>query len=103
MLVDVMRGLVIRVFKGYRNARLAWYVASNSAPHMHKKRTSRKNKSHALFLVIHATKRAIVEVWPMKMGHRAAAFNVSKLDEYKIDKDEYNDAEFFIDDENDDQ
>ena len=80
IILDALQGSVVRVFKGYRNAKLAWYVASSTEDVKRKgasKKSSRTVKQ-ALFLVIHATKRSLLEVWPMMLGSRAAAFNVPK-------------------------
>ena len=79
IILDALQGSVVRVFKGYRNAKLAWYVAS-STEDVKRKGASKKSRTvkQALFLVIHATKRSLLEVWPMMLGSRAAAFNVPK-------------------------
>lgn len=34
---------------------------------------------HALFLVIYAPRRGILEVWASQQGSRVAAFNISKV------------------------
>ena len=97
IIVDVDHFQVVRLFKGYRQAALAWYTATHYREHsrrnqQHAQRRSKKDRQVALFLVIHAPKRALVEVWPimcfkgsrgkksvpMQSSQRAAAFNVSK-------------------------
>ncbi|XP_075245962.1 rab3 GTPase-activating protein non-catalytic subunit-like isoform X2 [Convolutriloba macropyga] len=97
IIVDVDHFQVVRLFKGYRQAALAWYTATHYREHsrrnqQHAQRRSKKDRQVALFLVIHAPKRALVEVWPImcfkgsrskksvpvQSSQRAAAFNVSK-------------------------
>uniref|UniRef100_A0AC34G258 Rab3-GAP regulatory subunit N-terminal domain-containing protein n=1 Tax=Panagrolaimus sp. ES5 TaxID=591445 RepID=A0AC34G258_9BILA len=69
LVLDTETRKIIRIFKGYRNARVAWIESSG------KVRECRRSVK-ALFLVIFAPKRALLEVWAMQNGPRVSAFNV---------------------------
>lgn len=65
---------------GYRDAQLGWLqVQEERADH----ESSSLPKRHALFLVIYAPRRGILEVWAMKQGPRVGAFNVGKHCRYE--------------------
>jgi hypothetical protein len=70
MLVDVTNWLVVRIWKGYRNAQCGWVETQRS--------NEERNSPHALFLVIYAPKRGLLEIWSAQRGPRVAAFNVGK-------------------------
>ncbi|KAH9519441.1 Rab3 GTPase-activating protein non-catalytic subunit [Bulinus truncatus] len=75
ILIDVQRGMAVRMWKGYRDAQLGWVEVKeeNVEPG--------KNNDHyrlAQFLIIYAPRRGILEVWLAAHGPRVAAFNVSK-------------------------
>ncbi|KAL4238914.1 Rab3 GTPase-activating protein non-catalytic subunit [Mactra antiquata] len=72
ILVDVGRGIAVRMWKGYRDAQVGWVEVKEDDNSVHK-------QSHtAQFLVIYAARRGILEVWVAGNGPRIAAFNVSK-------------------------
>ncbi|XP_054651379.1 rab3 GTPase-activating protein non-catalytic subunit isoform X2 [Dunckerocampus dactyliophorus] len=79
-LLDLTRGIAIRMWKGYRDAQLGWL-------HVPEERISRESSTsasaslprrHALFLVIYAPRRGILEIWAMQHGPRVGAFTVGK-------------------------
>ncbi|RUS87661.1 hypothetical protein EGW08_004584 [Elysia chlorotica] len=75
ILIDVQRGMAVRMWKGYRDAQIGWIEVKeeNAEPE--------KNPDHyrlAQFLIIYAPRRGILEVWLAAHGPRVAAFNVSK-------------------------
>lgn len=83
ILLDVARGLAIRMWKGYRDAQVGWIqvvevlhereLDPRSAP------PSPQGPSRvAQFLVIYAPRRGILEVWGTQQGARVGAFNVGK-------------------------
>jgi hypothetical protein len=59
MLVDTSRMIVIRMWKGYRNAQCGWMQAAEGA-----------RRPHGLYLVIYSAQRGIVEVWRAQYGPR---------------------------------
>ncbi|XP_053212527.1 rab3 GTPase-activating protein non-catalytic subunit-like [Panonychus citri] len=69
-LVNLSDGLVIRMWKGYRDAQCGW-IESYENPDDYK---SRK----ITFLCIYAPKRGLLEVWRCQHGPRVHAFNVGK-------------------------
>lgn len=60
-----------RMWKGYRDAQCGWLTAEEQ-------QETKSHKRSALFLVIYAPKKGIVEVWAMQQGPRVATFTVSK-------------------------
>ncbi|XP_069464692.1 rab3 GTPase-activating protein non-catalytic subunit [Ambystoma mexicanum] len=85
ILLDVGRGLAIRMWKGYRDAQVGWIQVSED---LHDRETDRGQFSPfsspqgpsrvAQFLVIYAPRRGILEVWSTQQGPRVGAFNVGK-------------------------
>ncbi|XP_068194278.1 rab3 GTPase-activating protein non-catalytic subunit isoform X2 [Antennarius striatus] len=77
-LLDLCRGISIRMWKGYRDAQLGWLQVLEE----HGERDLSPSTSHprrrALFMVIYAPRRGILEVWAMQHGPRVGAFNVGK-------------------------
>ncbi|XP_015784433.1 rab3 GTPase-activating protein non-catalytic subunit isoform X2 [Tetranychus urticae] len=69
-LVNLNDGLVIRMWKGYRDAQCGWIESYEDSSDIH----SRK----ALFLCIYAPKRGLLELWRCQHGPRVEAFNVGK-------------------------
>lgn len=65
MLIDTSRMMVIRMWKGYRNAQCGW---------MHGSEGVRRPKG--LYLVIYSAQRGIVEVWRARYGPRVYSFAV---------------------------
>ncbi|CAF1269813.1 unnamed protein product [Didymodactylos carnosus] len=88
VLYDISHSIAIRMFKGYRDAEIGFIqidetADTKSSPHF-------SSEKAALFLVIHAPRRQLLEVWGCQQGTRVAAFNVSKtcrliyLDHYML-------------------
>ncbi|XP_031435614.1 rab3 GTPase-activating protein non-catalytic subunit isoform X2 [Clupea harengus] len=76
-LLDVTRGIAIRMWKGYRDAQLGWVQVSEARGERELSSPSLPRR-HAQFLVIYAPRRGILEVWGTQHGPRVAAFNVGK-------------------------
>lgn len=87
-LIDISRGVAVRMWKGYRDAQCGWIQVTED---MHRERSSdhggkrarqsiasKHGPRVALFLVIYAPRRGIIEVWNTQQGPRVAAFNVPK-------------------------
>ncbi|CAM1313278.1 RAB3GAP2 (predicted) [Pycnogonum litorale] len=77
VLLDVKRGIAVRIWKGYRDAQCGWLEADEDTHRYDKCRSTPVPRS-ATFLVIYAPRRGILEVWTMQQGPRVAAFNVGK-------------------------
>ncbi|EPB77511.1 hypothetical protein ANCCEY_03420 [Ancylostoma ceylanicum] len=63
VLIDVLNRQIIRIWKGYRDATVAWVTSVN-------------NNQSALFLAIFAPRRALLEVWSVQSGVRVGAVHV---------------------------
>ncbi|KAM9156038.1 rab3 GTPase-activating protein non-catalytic subunit isoform 3-T3 [Pangshura tecta] len=85
LLLDVTRGLAIRMWKGYRDAQIGWI---QTVEDLHEREAEKMDFSPfgstrspsrvAQFLVIYAPRRGILEVWSTQQGPRVGAFNVGK-------------------------
>nr|KAF6395562.1 RAB3 GTPase activating non-catalytic protein subunit 2 [Rousettus aegyptiacus] len=85
ILLDVARGIAIRMWKGYRDAQTGW---TQVVEDLQERAPERGDPSRfggaqgpgrvAQFLVIYAPRRGILEVWGAQQGPRVAAFNVGK-------------------------
>ncbi|KAJ6666898.1 hypothetical protein lerEdw1_018900 [Lerista edwardsae] len=85
LLLDVARGLAVRMWKGYRDAQIGWI---QTVEDLHEREAEKSDFSPfgtpqgpsrvAQFLVIYAPRRGILEVWSTQQGPRVGAFNVGK-------------------------
>ncbi|XP_011896044.1 PREDICTED: rab3 GTPase-activating protein non-catalytic subunit isoform X3 [Cercocebus atys] len=85
ILLDVARGIAIRMWKGYRDAQIGWIQIVED---LHERIPEKADFSPfgnsqgpsrvAQFLVIYAPRRGILEVWSTQQGPRVGAFNVGK-------------------------
>ncbi|XP_049625460.1 rab3 GTPase-activating protein non-catalytic subunit [Suncus etruscus] len=85
ILLDVSRGIAIRMWKGYRDAQVGWIQVVED---LHERVPDKADLSPfggaqgpsrvAQFLVIYAPRRGILEVWSTQQGPRVGAFNVGK-------------------------
>ncbi|XP_054836638.1 rab3 GTPase-activating protein non-catalytic subunit isoform X1 [Eublepharis macularius] len=85
LLLDVARGLAVRMWKGYRDAQVGWIQIVED---LHEREAEKMDFSPfgspqgpsrvAQFLVIYAPRRGILEVWSTQQGPRVGAFNVGK-------------------------
>ncbi|KAL1520374.1 hypothetical protein AB1Y20_021961 [Prymnesium parvum] len=66
--------VVLRVWKGYRDAQCAWSCESKVKPWADSVSTG--EESCRLFLVIYAPRRGLLEVWHAPLGGRVHAFSV---------------------------
>lgn len=76
-LIDVRARRIIRMWKGYRDARCAW-LESYSAVSRPDEPDSKSPPAKALFLVIFAPRRGLLEIWAMQNGWRVSAVNVDR-------------------------
>ncbi|KAJ7341059.1 hypothetical protein JRQ81_004749 [Phrynocephalus forsythii] len=85
ILLDVTRGISVRMWKGYRDAQVGWIQIVED---LHEREAEKTDFSPfgtpqgpsrvAQFLVIYAPRRGILEVWSTQQGPRVGAFNVGK-------------------------
>ncbi|XP_024116985.1 rab3 GTPase-activating protein non-catalytic subunit [Oryzias melastigma] len=77
-LLDLARGIAIRMWKGYRDAQLGWLQVREERGDRDFSPTGSMPRRNALFLIIYAPRRGILEVWAMQRGPRVGAFTVGK-------------------------
>ncbi|XP_074601979.1 rab3 GTPase activating protein [Brevipalpus obovatus] len=70
ILISLIDGVAIRMWKGYRDAQCGWIESQENPNDVY----SRK----ILFLCIYAPKRGILEIWRCQHGPRVEAFNVGR-------------------------
>uniref|UniRef100_A0A1B0EVF1 Putative rab3 gtpase-activating protein non-catalytic subunit n=1 Tax=Lutzomyia longipalpis TaxID=7200 RepID=A0A1B0EVF1_LUTLO len=76
VIVDCLKGLAVRIFKGYREAQCSFIEVAEKVP---KSTAINPTKARrALFLVIFAPRRGVLEIWPLQKGPKVAAFAASK-------------------------
>ena len=56
ILIDIVKGIAIRVFKGYRDAQIGWICVDDETD-------DKNNKRYALYLIIYAPRRGLLEVF----------------------------------------
>ncbi|XP_053164823.1 rab3 GTPase-activating protein non-catalytic subunit [Hemicordylus capensis] len=85
LLLDVARGLAVRMWKGYRDAQIGWIQIVEDLREREAEKmdfspfaTPQGPSRVAQFLVIYAPRRGILEVWSTQQGPRVGAFNVGK-------------------------
>uniref|UniRef100_A0A0N5BWE5 RAB3GAP2_N domain-containing protein n=1 Tax=Strongyloides papillosus TaxID=174720 RepID=A0A0N5BWE5_STREA len=72
-LVCTRTNLVLKIWKGYRNAKCAFYETYGIVD-----LEKEKCKSKTLFVVFYLPKRAILEIWSLRTGKRVGAFRADK-------------------------
>ncbi|XP_077477738.1 rab3 GTPase-activating protein non-catalytic subunit isoform X2 [Stigmatopora argus] len=77
-LLDLHRGIAVRMWKGYRDAQLGWLHIPEEQAGRESSPSGSRPRRHALFLVIYAPRRGILEIWAMQYGPRVGAFTVGK-------------------------
>ncbi|PSN52085.1 Rab3 GTPase-activating protein non-catalytic subunit [Blattella germanica] len=78
VLIDNLKGVTIRMWKGYRDAQCGWLEVQEET---RKRDSSSRNSPHprlALFLVIYAPKQGAIEIWAMEQGPKVAKFTANK-------------------------
>ncbi|CAH1154252.1 unnamed protein product [Phaedon cochleariae] len=73
LLVDSAKGIVLRIFKGYRDAQCSFLQVPEEKTSKH-----RLGNKVALFLVIYTPKKGTLEFFSVQKGSRIATFSASK-------------------------
>ncbi|XP_017152440.1 rab3 GTPase-activating protein regulatory subunit [Drosophila miranda] len=73
MMVDTQQAIILRVWKGYRDAQCAFVPVKEKSV-----RGIKTHKRKALFLVIYAPRMGCLDIWALQNGPKVAAFTVSK-------------------------
>eukprot|EP01147_Barroeca_monosierra_P010553 gene10553-2678_t len=80
LLIDIRIATIVRVWKGYRDARCYWVTTDPPSPveaeNSHELSESMLKRKGVHQLCIHARRRGLLEVWNVPLGTRAIAFNV---------------------------
>lgn len=76
ILVDTDTGLMIRMWKGYRDAQCGFMEIVEARNR--KEHNSESSRRAGLFLIIYAPRKSILEIWCMQKGPKVATFQASK-------------------------
>lgn len=74
-LIDTITGIMIRMWKGYREAQCGFVEITEAR---NRKEQSSENRRSGLFLIIYAPRKAIIEIWCLQKGPKVATFQASK-------------------------
>lgn len=74
ILVDCIKGIALRVWKGYREAQCSFIEVTEKLPKTFEQMAKRK----ALFLVLYAPRKSLIEIWSLQNGPKVASFSASK-------------------------
>ena len=74
MLIDLEKGIPIRMWKGYRDAQCGFIEVKESK----QRKENNEGRRKGLFLIIYAPRKAIIEIWCLEKGPKVATFQCSK-------------------------
>lgn len=75
ILLDTTTGLLLRMWKGYRDAQCGFTEVTEAR---NRKDQSTDCRRSGLFLIIYAPRKAILEIWCLQKGPKVATFQASK-------------------------
>ncbi|XP_011502639.1 PREDICTED: rab3 GTPase-activating protein non-catalytic subunit [Ceratosolen solmsi marchali] len=88
MLIDNIQGIVLRMWKGYRDAQCGWIQAveeknrvlakSHQGGKIAAGNTLQNRRCKVLFLVIYAPKKGIIDIWGVQNGPKISSFYAGK-------------------------
>ncbi|VDN01140.1 unnamed protein product [Thelazia callipaeda] len=78
VLLDIKHRLMLRIWKGYRDARCAWLEGLSTLDRKKNKYELQVQPSTVLYLVIFAPRRGLLEAWSMQNGKRVFASQVDR-------------------------
>lgn len=74
MLIDIAKGIPVRMWKGYREAQCGFMEVNESK----QRKDNNEARRSGLFLIIYAPRKAIIEIWCLQKGPKVATFQCSK-------------------------
>ncbi|XP_034944441.1 rab3 GTPase-activating protein non-catalytic subunit [Chelonus insularis] len=78
ILVNNRKGLAVRMWKGYRDAQCGWIEVSEEQHKSQSNFKSFRTLRSALFLVIYAPKKGVIDIWGIQTGGKITTFSASK-------------------------
>lgn len=75
ILIETRTGLMVRMWKGYREAQCGFVEVAEARSNKEQSSDSRRS---GLFLIIYAPRKAILEIWCLQRGPKVATFQASK-------------------------
>nr|XP_012216087.1 PREDICTED: rab3 GTPase-activating protein non-catalytic subunit isoform X1 [Linepithema humile] len=82
ILINNRKGIAVRMWKGYRDAQCGWIEVTEEKDrgiHKNINKSGRKTLLRtALFLVIYAPKKGVIDIWNVQQGPKITTFTASK-------------------------
>ncbi|XP_011867748.1 PREDICTED: rab3 GTPase-activating protein non-catalytic subunit isoform X2 [Vollenhovia emeryi] len=82
ILVNNKRGIAVRMWKGYRDAQCGWIQVAEERDRGIRKNVDKSGRKTvlrtALFLVIYAPKKGVIDIWSIQQGPKITTFTASK-------------------------
>src|SRR5690349_6033610 len=75
ILINTATGLMVRMWKGYREAQCGFIEVTEAR---NRKEQTTENRRSGLFLIIYAPRKALLEIWCLQKGPKVATFQASK-------------------------
>ena len=85
ILLDNKKGIAVRMWKGYRDAQCGWIEVveeRHRTPGTGHRTQAKSNLRTALFLVIYAPKKGVIDIWSVQQGSKITTFSASKNGRY---------------------
>ncbi|XP_071637599.1 rab3 GTPase-activating protein non-catalytic subunit isoform X3 [Temnothorax longispinosus] len=82
ILVNNKKGIALRMWKGYRDAQCGWIEVAEERDRGTRKNIDKSGRKAflrtALFLVIYAPKKGVIDIWSIQQGPKITTFTASK-------------------------
>lgn len=82
ILINNKKGLAVRMWKGYRDAQCGWIEVTEERDRGIRRNVEKSGRKAllrtALFLVIYAPKKGVIDIWSIQQGPKITTFTASK-------------------------
>ncbi|XP_012523480.2 rab3 GTPase-activating protein non-catalytic subunit isoform X1 [Monomorium pharaonis] len=82
ILLNNKKGIAVRMWKGYRDAQCGWIEVSEERDREIRRNADKSGRKTlfrtALFLVIYAPKKGVIDIWSIQQGPKITTFTASK-------------------------
>ncbi|EGI58384.1 Rab3 GTPase-activating protein non-catalytic subunit [Acromyrmex echinatior] len=82
ILINNKKGIALRMWKGYRNAQCGWIEVTEERDRAIRRNVDKSGRKAllrtALFLVIYAPKKGVIDIWSIQQGPKITTFTASK-------------------------
>jgi len=80
ILINNKKGIALRMWKGYRDAQCGWIEVIEERDRAIRRNVDKSGRllRIALFLVIYAPKKGVIDIWSIQQGPKITTFTASK-------------------------